>query len=71
MAHLGWCVANYGTRVAFSDGTEDVVGLSDLSVQGILKAWNDERFLASSLVPAGRFGGARRSNCVRRPFIFG
>jgi hypothetical protein len=39
-------LANYRIRVAFSDGTDGTVDLSELAGQGVFKAWKDERFFA-------------------------
>jgi len=45
---------NYRIRVAFSDGTEGVVDLSDLAGRGVFKAWKDENFFAGVHVGPGR-----------------
>jgi uncharacterized protein DUF2442 len=45
---------NYRLRVAFSDGTEGIVDLSDLAGQGVFKAWEEEEFFARVHVGPGR-----------------
>jgi hypothetical protein len=37
---------NLRIKVAFSDGTESSVDLSELGGQGVFKAWEDEKFFA-------------------------
>ena len=44
----------YRIRVAFSDGTEGVVDLSDLAGRGVFKAWQDEQFFKGVHVGPGR-----------------
>ena len=45
---------NYRIKVAFSDGAEGLVDVSDLVGQGVFKAWEDEKFFATVHVGAGR-----------------
>jgi hypothetical protein len=45
---------NYRIRVAFSDGAEGVVDLSDLVGQGVFKAWEDQKFFAQAHLGRGR-----------------
>ena len=45
---------NYRIKVAFSDGTDGTVDLSDLVGQGVFKAWVDKRFFASVHLGPGR-----------------
>ena len=45
---------NYRIRVAFSDGAEGVVDLSDLAGQGVFEAWNDKAFFAGVHLGPGR-----------------
>jgi len=45
---------NYRIRVAFSDGTDGTVDLSDLADRGVFKAWKDEKFFAGVHVGPGR-----------------
>jgi hypothetical protein len=37
---------NYRIEIAFSDGTEGSVDLSDLAGKGVFEAWKDEKFFA-------------------------
>ena len=45
---------DYRIRVAFSDGAEGVVDLSDLAGQGVFKAWNNRAFFAGVHIGPGR-----------------
>lgn len=45
---------NYRMRVAFSNGAEGVVDLSDLVGQGVFKAWEDQYFFAQAHLGPGR-----------------
>ena len=45
---------NYRIRVAFSDGTNGIVDLSDLAGQGVFKAWMDVGFFEGVHLGPGR-----------------
>jgi hypothetical protein len=45
---------NYRIQIAFSDGAEGVVDLSDLAGQGVFKAWEDAKFFAQAHLGPGR-----------------
>ena len=45
---------NYRIKVAFSDGAEGAVDLSDLVGHGVFNAWKDERFFEGVHVGPGR-----------------
>lgn len=59
---------NYRIQVEFSDGVEGIVDLSDLVGKGVFSAWLDER-KKSTLEPAARSPGVRRSICAPMRFI--
>jgi Protein of unknown function (DUF2442) len=47
-------LSDYRVHVAFSDGAEGVVDLSDLVGRGVFKAWEDENFFAHAHLGPGR-----------------
>lgn len=45
---------NYRLEVAFSDGTQGIVDLSDLVGQGVFEAWKDKGVFARAHIGPGR-----------------
>jgi hypothetical protein len=60
-------LSNYRIHIAFSDGAEGDVDLSDLARQGVFAAWSDRRFFEGVHVGSSRQGSRRAFPMKSRP----